>query len=222
MKKSSEFRAAGRADLAGKWNKAALFVGVYFIIAMLLGSIYDILLDGTYEILGQPVISFLLSTLVFIPMEWSLEVAFLNNQRSDKEAFSISRLFVGYIDFRIFTTLLLTSLYSILWSLLLLVPGIIKGLSYSMTGYILLDNPEMSNNAAIEESMRMMEGHKWQLFKLYLSFIGWILLSALTLFIALYWLNPYIYSTMARFYSEIKEEYQAAAPQVQMTDNYVK
>lgn len=208
MKKSSEFRAAGLADLNGKWKQAILFFLVYFGIATLL--------NVGFKILGMGDIGTSLASLAIVPMAWSLEVAFLNHQRGDEEAFSISRLFIGYNEFRIFTTMLLLAVYAFLWSLLLFVPGIIKGLSYSMTGYILLDNPEMSNNAAIEESMRMMDGHKWQLFKLILSFIGWILLSIITLGIALIWVVPYMQSTLARFYTELKD------PQVQMTDNYVK
>lgn len=208
MKKSSEFRAAGLADLNGKWKQAILFTLVYIVIAMLLG--------GTLGILRIGDVGTFLVVLALYPMSWSVYTAFLNNQRGDEEALSISRLFIGYTDFRIFTTMLLQFVYTFLWSLLLLVPGIIKGLSYSMTYFILLDNPEMSNNAAIEESMRMMDGHKWQFFKLYLSFIGWAILCIFTLGIGILWLNPYIYSTMARFYTELKD------PQVQMTDNYVK
>ena len=70
-------------------------------------------------------------------------------------------------------------LYIALWSLLLVVPGIIKTFAYAMTPYILAEHPEMTANEAIGESIALMDGHKWSLFKLYWSFIGWGILVAL-------------------------------------------
>ena len=70
-------------------------------------------------------------------------------------------------------------LYTALWSLLLVIPGIVKGFAYSMTPYIMAENPEMTANDAISESVYIMEGHKWDLFVLHLSFIGWGLLVSL-------------------------------------------
>ena len=69
--------------------------------------------------------------------------------------------------------------FTILWSLLLVIPGIIKSYSYAMTSFILKDEPEMKNNAAIEKSMAMMENNKMKLFMLDLSFIGWAILLSL-------------------------------------------
>ncbi|MDE7289409.1 MAG: DUF975 family protein, partial [Oscillospiraceae bacterium] len=77
-------------------------------------------------------------------------------------------------------TCLLMSLYIILWSLLLYIPGVIKSYSYSQTLYIRAENPNISPSRAIELSKIIMDGHKGQLFYLHLSFIGWFILSALT------------------------------------------
>lgn len=74
-----------------------------------------------------------------------------------------------------------------------------------MTPYILKDNPEMKNNAAIEESMRMMDGHKLELFLLDLSFIGWALLSLLTCGIGFLWLTPYMNMARVNFYEDLKK-----------------
>jgi uncharacterized membrane protein len=90
----------------------------------------------------------------------------------------------------------------------LIIPGIIKGISYSQTSFILKDNPELSYNAAIERSMAMMEGYKMQYFLLQLSFIGWILLSMLTCGILNLWVLPYVVATDAHFYEFVKEEYE--------------
>ena len=83
--------------------------------------------------------------------------------------------------------------YVFLWSLLLYIPGIIKAISYSQTYFIMRDNPGMKGEEAINLSMKMMHGHKMDLFLLGLSFIGWILLGSITFGIGLLWVYPYIH-----------------------------
>jgi uncharacterized membrane protein len=95
-----------------------------------------------------------------------------------------------------------------LWSLLLVIPGIIKSLSYAMTMYIVKDHPELTVNEAIDLSKDMMYGHKYDLFYLYISFIGWYLLSILTLGIGTFWLMPYIQTAQASFYEDVKAEWE--------------
>ena len=99
-----------------------------------------------------------------------------------------------------YTNSFLTSL----WSLLLIVPGIIKGIEYSMSFYILADNPDWSASDARNESIRIMQGNKWRYFCLQMIFIVWILLSVLTLGILCIWLAPYMYAANAAFYEEVK------------------
>ena len=101
---------------------------------------------------------------------------------------------------------LLQAIYLILWTLLLIVPGIIKAYSYSQTFFIALDKPELGAEECINESMRMMNGYKMKLFLLDLSFIGWWLLSILSLGIGFLWLLPYIYTSRSHFYEELKVE----------------
>ena len=93
----------------------------------------------------------------------------------------------------------------LLWSLLLIIPGIVAAYRYSMAFYILNDNPEMSAKAALDESKRMMAGYKGKLFCLQLSFIGWGFLCLFTLGIGYLWLTPYIQTSMAYFYQNLKE-----------------
>ena len=78
-----------------------------------------------------------------------------------------------------------------------------------MTWFILEDEPELSPNKAIELSMAMMKGHKFDLFYLYLSFIGWGILSLFTLGIGLLWLTPYMYTSVAAFYQDVKADFMA-------------
>ena len=99
---------------------------------------------------------------------------------------------------------LLIGLFTFLWFLLLFIPGIIKGISYSMTFYILAENPGISATEAINRSKAMMEGHKMEYFILQLSFIGWMFLVGITFGIAGIWVAPYINATTANFYNDIK------------------
>lgn len=123
---------------------------------------------------------------------------------------NISNLFDGYRK-SVLTSIigvLLTTIYTLLWSLLFIVPGIIKYLSYSMTFYILADNPSISAREAIKRSKAMMNGHKWKYFLMELSFIGWGILCLLTLNIGALWLTPYIETSKAHFYLTLKENFE--------------
>lgn len=104
---------------------------------------------------------------------------------------------------------LLVAIFTFLWSLLLVIPGIIKGISYSMTFFIMRENPELTPSQAIDRSMEMMEGHKMEYFLLGLSFIGWILLGFITFGIGLLFVYPYIYTATGAFYDELKKDYEA-------------
>ena len=95
-------------------------------------------------------------------------------------------------------------LYTLLWTLLLVIPGIIKGYAYSMTPYVMNDHPELDAEDCIHESRMIMRGHKWKLFCLDLSFIGWAILCLFTLGIGFLWLQPYMESSHAKFYEELK------------------
>ena len=99
-------------------------------------------------------------------------------------------------------------LFTFLWTLLFIIPGIIKAFSYAMSPYILEENPELSANEAIDRSRAMMKGHKFDLFWLYLSFIGWGFLCIFTLGIGLLWLMPYMQTAEAAFYEDVKAEYE--------------
>lgn len=111
---------------------------------------------------------------------------------------------------------LLQTVYIFLWTLLLVIPGIVAGYSYAMTGYILAEHPELSASEAIAQSKAMMEGNRWRLFCLQFSFIGWDILCALTLGIGNLALRPYRHAAEAAFYRELyggtvpeDEEYSA-------------
>ncbi len=128
------------------------------------------------------------------------------------QSFSLKSFFKGIIDSnpidKVVWLSILRSVFTFLWCLLLIIPGIIKGYSYSMAFYILADNPSMKAKKALKESERLMEGHKWQLFILDLSFIWWFLLVIVTFNIASIYVDPYYKATHANFYNHLKEDQQ--------------
>lgn len=195
MLTSTQYKNLALQSLNSKWGKGAIVTFIYFAVSGALSS-FDFIKEG----LGS-----VISLLVGLPLAYGLYCFFLGISRD--EPVTNGNLFDGFKDFkRIFLTTLLQNIYTLLWTLLLIVPGIIKSYSYAMTPYVLKDNPELSNNAAIEESMRMMEGKKMKLFLLDLSFIGWAILSVLTLCIGFLFLIPYIYTARAHFYEDAKKE----------------
>ena len=107
-----------------------------------------------------------------------------------------------------FVTLFLRDLYLFLWTMLFIIPGIIKAYSYCMVPFILAENPDMPANEVITRSREMMNGNKWQAFLMDLSFIGWILLGILTLGLVLvFWTGPYMHSSHAALYLKLKESF---------------
>lgn len=192
LKLNSELRAMARTNLSGKWLVAALVSLISCAVAGGCGVI--------------PAVGSLLSIVIGAPLIYGLYVIFLELHREGKPI-EVGRLFDGFNDFgRIAGTMILMQIYVALWTLLLVVPGIVKSYSYAMTPYILKDRPELKHNAAIERSMRMMEGYKMKLFMLDLSFIGWALLAVLTCGIGFFFLQPYMATARAAFYEDLKAE----------------
>lgn len=190
MKANSELREEAYVSLEGKWGISALCMLIAWVISAIAGYIPFV----------GPV-----AALLLLPLNYGVAVLFLNSFRGGQV--EVAQLFDGFKDYvRIFTTLLLQGVYTLLWTLLLVVPGIIKGYSYMMTSFILKDEPELKNNEAIEKSMKMMNGHKMDLFLLDLSFIGWAILSCLTLGIGFLFLTPYMNSAHAAFYEDLKDD----------------
>lgn len=195
MKRNAELRAQAYMALEGNWKMAAIITLVYFLIE---GGI-QCGVDFVHRSLN--IISILL-----LPIIYGYSIAFLALVRGEELQFE--HLFDGFKDYgRILGTLLLTTVYTVLWALLLIIPGIVKGYSYAMTSYILRDEPQLRFNGAIEKSMDMMSGYKMKLFLMDLSFIGWAILCLLTLGIGFLFLAPYVEASHAAFYQYVKEEY---------------
>lgn len=205
MKSNSEIRAIARQALKGNWAVSALFVFVFVLV------VWGVMFAGIAPFMNNetasPLVQIIL-TLALLPIQWGMYVSF--KRLLNKRELELSWLFDGYKGSRIWTTTVLQTVYTMLWSLLLIIPGIIKSYSYAMTPYILEDNPELKNNAAIEKSMEMMQGHKLDLFLLDLSFIGWAFLCMLTFGLGFFWLESYMLTARAAFYEELLHENASA------------
>jgi uncharacterized membrane protein len=200
MKTNSEYKNLALQSLEGNWGKAAIASLITFVILELCGSSPALLSDPVPSMVGQGLV-----TILLLPLAWGYYIFFLRLIR--REDIGYSNLFDGFGDYlRILLAELLKGIYELLWMLLLIIPGFVKAYSYAMTEFILKDHPEMNGEAAICESMRLMKGHKMQLFLLDLSMIGWFLLSLLTLGIGFLFLVPYLYSAHAHFYEDLKSQ----------------
>ena len=114
----------------------------------------------------------------------------------------------------------LRSIYIMLYMLLLIVPGILKSLSYAMSDYILADNPDMNPGDVLKKSEEMMKGHRWEYFKLEFSFVGWYILSVFTLGILLLWVVPRNHTAIALFYEKLKTDTYGAEPDYGYTEPF--
>lgn len=227
--KSRDYKRQARASLKGNWGAAAFAVFIYFVImaVILTPNIYFRISSGLTSGVTDPAalsaetiqslfatssITSLLSIFLVYPLAVGLVNAFKQLFRTGDDKIAGNMFSSGFKNYAhnvlgmFHMGILIT-----LWTLLLVIPGIIKLFSYAMTPYILVDRPELSTREAIHESRRMMKGRKWSLFCLELSFIGWALLCVLTLGIGNLWLAPYIYTSQASFYQNILEEDKAAA-----------
>ena len=226
MLKSKELRAKAWESLKGKyWMAFAVVlvtgligsVGSAFIsfgqnLSEVLGLVDPAEMDSTMALgalvlNGVVIISSIIGGLYSIFVTDALTVGTYNyfikntdSKPSFKDIFSGFKVKYG----RNIGTLLLVGIKLVLWSLLFIIPGIIKSFEYAIIPYILADDPEISSKDAFKKANQMMKGNKWRLFKLEFSFIGWFILCVLTLGIGTLFLMPYISAATAEFYVELK------------------
>lgn len=210
---AAEIRAYAREALRGKWGYGI----IVWLLAMLINTLVSLpeyLVDDG-NTFGD-IWSFISSAVSWC-MWFGVMACFLDIAR--KAHLSYKRLFTGFRNLKFFFKFVITEvlqfIFLICWYLLLIVPGIIKYYSYAMTEFILLDHPEYGPLQAITESKKMMYGHRMRLFILGLSFIGWFFLCIITLGIASLWVVPYYGTARAKFYIDLKAEYEkklAATP----------
>lgn len=214
---SSDIRYRARQDLAGKWG-IAILAG---LIAALLGGLVsnsggvsleldeqDIVylpdIVKTYLLIAGSIGAVLGTITLIIGGVVQLGYSKFLLKMHDGEDAKVEDLFSQFHRFGDgFCQSLLRAIFVALWSLLLVIPGIVASLKYAMTPFILVENPGMTASEAIDASKELMYGHKADLFFLQLSFIGWGILNVFTLGIGSLWLVPYINASYAAFYRSI-------------------
>lgn len=190
---NKELMSKAERALSGRWGLA---IGTFLVYMIFTGSSSS--LTEYFPLAG------LASVLLAGPL--SLGAAIFSLQISRDEHPQFEQLFEGFRNFgNALGTYLLIVLFVLLWSLLLIIPGIIAGISYAMTFYIMADNPDISPMQAIDKSKQMMYGYKWKFFRLCLRFLGWAILCILTLGIGFFWYFPYVHVSIAQFYDDIKD-----------------
>jgi uncharacterized membrane protein len=216
IQENSELRACSRLQLKGVWGQMALAYFVFFLIysPYYISYVLDSLdsLDGFTESGESSPATMILQLAMFVTSgAFALGFAGYFLKRVRGEEIVLKNIFDGFKRFwSAFLLTFFTLLFVFLWSLLLLIPGIIKTFAYSMAYYILYYNPGMSAREALKKSQIMMKGYKGKWFLLELSFIGWISLGMLTLGIAWLWVYPYMSLSIANFYENLKHTQEKA------------
>lgn len=209
MKSNQYYKNEALSALRGNWANALVATIILVALALFFSS-NDAINSYYQRIVINPFIGYSLtfiSMFVLLP----LSVGYSNSMRvlleTGDNRLANNSFSLGFGNWlHVVWGMILSTIYIFLWTLLLVIPGIIKSYSYALTPYILVEHPEMSANEAIEESMRLMDGHKFDLFYLQLSFIGWAILSILSLGLGFFWLIPYQMTAQAAFYRDIKNE----------------
>ncbi len=218
---ANDFRNIARRALEGRW---ALAIGTGFI-ASLLGAnamafkvpdmqwrerIHNIDPRFALPLFGGVLYLVTVIALIAFFFGGAIQLGYCRFNRNllDNNNPQFTDLFSSFhIFWKGFCMNLLVTLYIILWTLLFIIPGIIAEYSYAMTPYILEENPEMGINEAIRYSKDMMNGNKWRLFCLNISFIGWGFLCFFTCGIGFLWLGPYINAANAAFFYDVSGKY---------------
>ena len=195
--RAKDFRKQAWQNLSGKWGTmiAIYLLSVVIISASCIVAVGPLLLAGSLTL--------------------GFSIALLNAVR--KQNVEVSNLFDGFKNFaNALLGYILQAIFIFLWSLLFFIPGLVKSYSYSMMYYIMADDPTISANDAITKSRQMMNGNKWRLFCLDFSFIGWYLLSTLTLGLLLIIVVPYHQTARAEFYDSLVHK---PAPEQNLLEN---
>ena len=186
---NKELMRRARESLSGKWG---VCIGASFIFQAIMSVVQFIPGLGNFA-----------GLIISGPFALGMAILFLSVARKNQT--TIGQIFEGFNNFvTALVANLLMALFIILWSLLLVIPGIIATYSYAMTFFIIADNPGIKASEAIKRSKAMMMGRKWKLFCLLFRFFGWALLCILTCGIGFFWLVPYMQTSIAHFYEDAK------------------
>lgn len=217
---SIELKTAAKENLDGKWLVAIAVCLVAWLLVEAFtsnsganASYRYIWQNGDFVRVysdGNPFkgLMSIVSLIIGGPIAYGVASYFLKLSRYQPAEFT--DMFSGFSLFKTnFIMNLLIMIFTVLWTLLLIVPGIIASIKYSMAFYIVNDNPEIGAMEAINRSKEMMDGHKMRFFEMWLSFLGWFILGIVTFGLGMIYAIPYYRAAKANFYLDLKESYEA-------------
>lgn len=189
-------------------NACATFSGTLAILALLYYAI-----SAVFSYVGCGIVTFIFGGTLYLGYLLIIKKAISNVEPEARDLFSGFGNNLG----ESVVTYVLQNIYIILWTLLLIIPGIIKSYSYACALY-LIEDEGLSGNAAITRSREIMNGHKWELFCLQLSYIGWLILCCLTFGILFLWVGPKMEAAQYMFYRHITGKDQVEEVTEQVTE----
>lgn len=207
MKSYSEYRAQARETLHGAWNESAVLYLIIMAVPLILSGSTEFVSPTEMALLGAlSGASALVSILLTMPLQYGAQNSLLSLSRGESNGTLRDGLNYFAKDYaRSVPALLLATLAEIaLGVVTLLIGAFVLQYAYAMVPYLLRDYPELTAKEALRTSREMMRGHKWDLFVLDLTFIGWYLLGVFTLGIAYLWIMPYQYTAHAHYYEDLK------------------
>ena len=190
---ASSVGSRSASDNSAGSGARSMFEGINMQVAMI----------AVIIVLVVVVVALALSVFVFNVLEVGCRGFFSRSMTEDPELGLIADGFTQNY-WNCVKTQFLKSLFIGLWSLLFVIPGVIKAYEYRMVPYLLAEHPEMSSGEIFARSKEMMQGNKWDTFVLDISFVGWVLLSGITFGVLyIFWVGPYIAATDAALYHRI-------------------
>ena len=215
MKQYSEYRALARETLKGRWNEMALLTLVISAIGVVFGipsAIGDIMKLQWLSLCGSSCNIFF-ALLFTVPLSFAFyNLCLVYTRRESLDGSYLSAMFKDFAAHwskYVLSGTLMVVLVMLISIPTLIIGGIILAYAYNLIPYIIHDHPDMGVREVLKTSRLMMRGHKWQMFVLQMTFIGWAILAILSCGIGLLWLVPYEYTAMAHFYEDVKAEYEA-------------
>ncbi len=195
MQTASEYRRRAREALEGNiFGNTWLFMVLVVLVTGAILSVSGIIFIGPLLLIGPISIGICSYTLHVV-----------RNTEKKNKIDPLLDGFRGSVGNSILVGLLAT-IFTALWSLLFVIPGIVKAIAYSQCYFIALEHPEYDANTCITESRKMMNGHKWEYFCLQFSFIGWMIVGSFCLGVGTLWVSAYMNAANAAFYEDLKNQ----------------
>ncbi len=195
MQTASEYRRRAREALEGNiFGNTWLFMVLVVLVTGAILSVSGIIFIGPLLLIGPISIGICSYTLHVV-----------RNTEKKNKIDPLLDGFRGSVGNSILVGLLAT-IFTALWSLLFVIPGIVKAIAYSQCYFIALEHPEYDANTCITESRKMMNGHKWEYFCLQFSFIGWMIVGSFCLGVGTLWVSAYMNAANAAYYEDLKNQ----------------